>query len=256
MTTPITAHDTPSNDAIPKHIAIIMDGNGRWAEARGLPRTAGHKRGVETVREMVRAAGDLGIEYLTLYSFSSENWSRPETEISELFSLLRMFIRRDLADLHKNNVRVKIIGSRERVPEDILSLIDEAMALTTENTGQTLVVAFNYGSRDEIISAVKSIAKSAKSGALQVEDITAETLSGALYTSDIPDPDLLIRTSGEVRLSNFLLWQVAYAEMIFIDQLWPDFNKDDLAKVIKIYQNRTRKFGGLAMESDSMETGS
>jgi len=228
-----------------------MDGNGRWAEARGLPRTAGHKRGVETVREIVREAGNLGVEYLTLYSFSSENWSRPEAEITELFTLLRMFIRRDLADLHKNNVCVKIIGSRDRVPEDILSLIDEAMALTAGNTGQTLVVAFNYGSRDEIISAVKSIADAAKSGSLAVEDISIDTLSDALYTSDIPDPDLLIRTSGEIRLSNFLLWQVAYSEMIFVDTLWPDFNGEELAKAIEVYQNRTRKFGGLASGTGS-----
>jgi len=241
-----------SNDnAIPKHIAIIMDGNGRWAEKRGLPRTAGHKRGVETVREIVRAAGDLGVEYLTLYSFSSENWSRPEAEIIELFALLRMFIRRDLADLHKNNVRVKIIGSRERIPQDVLSLIDEAMALTAGNTGQTLVVAFNYGSRHEIVSAVKQIADDVKSGKQTIDDISSELISNTLYTADIPDPDLLIRTSGEVRLSNFLLWQVAYSEMIFAERLWPDFKKEDLVEAIEIYQSRTRKFGGLSVETGS-----
>jgi len=251
MSTPLNDSGNKQDALVPQHIAIIMDGNGRWAQARGLPRTAGHKRGVETVREIVRAAGELGVEYLTLYSFSSENWSRPEAEITELFSLLRMFIRRDLADLHKNNVRVKIIGSRERIPQDILSLIDEAMALTADNKGQTLVVAFNYGSRDEIISAVKKIAGDAKSGNIEVDEISTDMISSALYTADIPDPDLLIRTSGEVRLSNFLLWQVAYAEMIFVDTLWPDFNKESLASALEVYKSRTRKFGGLAMETGS-----
>lgn len=251
MTTPLDHTDNISNASIPQHVAIIMDGNGRWAQARGLPRSAGHKRGVETVREIVRAAGDLGVKYLTLYSFSSENWNRPKGEISELFSLLRMFIRRDLADLHKNNVRVKIIGNRERVPGDILDLMDEAMALTANNSGQTLVVAFNYGSRDEIVTAVKAIAEEVKAGKLDIEDISTEAVSNRLYTADIPDPDLLIRTSGEIRLSNFLLWQVAYSEMVFVDGLWPDFNKDDLIKAIAIYQSRTRKFGGLAMETGS-----
>lgn len=244
-------HESTMKSTLPRHVAVIMDGNGRWAQARGLPRSAGHRRGVEAVREIVRAAGDYGIEYITLYSFSSENWSRPKSEISELFGLLKIFIRRDLVDLHKNNVRVKIIGSRERVPEDVLSLIDEAVALTANNTAQTLVVAFNYGGRDEIVEAVQKIAADVKTGNIEPETISSDIISNALYTADIPDPDLLIRTSGEVRISNFLLWQIAYSEMIFVEKLWPDFNKDDFGKALEVYQNRTRKFGGLVMETGS-----
>lgn len=238
-------------EKIPKHLAIIMDGNGRWAQKRGLPRTVGHKQGVEAVRETVKAARDLGVQYLTLYSFSSENWNRPEDEISELFGLLRIFIRRDLADLHKNNVRVKIIGRQSNVPDDIISLLDEAEKLTCENTGQTLIIAFNYGGRDEITDAVKRIAADIESGKLKSEDIDADVIFAALDTADIPDPDLLIRTSGEVRLSNFLLWQVAYTEMVFMDCLWPDFSRSDLEEAFRIYQSRTRKFGGLVMETGS-----
>ena len=236
---------------IPRHIAIIMDGNGRWAQNRGLPRTVGHKQGVEAVRDAVRAARDMGIEFLTLFSFSSENWSRPESEVSELFGLLRLFIRRDLADLHKSNVRVKVIGRSNGVPEDILALLDEAQNLTSNNTAQTLIIAFNYGSRDEITDAVKKIAADVSSGNLELEDISSETITDALDTAEIPDPDLLIRTSGEIRLSNFLLWQLAYAELVFLDCLWPDFTKADLEHAIGVYQNRTRKFGGLVMETGS-----
>lgn len=239
------------NGEIPRHLAIIMDGNGRWAQKRGLPRTLGHKQGVEAVREAVKAARDIGIEYLTLYSFSSENWNRPEAEITELFGLLRMFIRRDLADLHKNNVCVRIIGREKGVPEDILLLLDEAQNLTRDNTAQTLVIAFNYGSRDEITDAVKRIATDVSSGKLNVDDITDKTISNAMDTANIPDPDLLIRTSGEIRLSNFLLWQIAYSELVFLECLWPDFSKSDLEDAIKTYQGRVRKFGGLVMETGS-----
>ena len=233
------------DSGLPNHLAIIMDGNGRWAEQRGLARTAGHRQGVETVRKIVRAAGELGIRYLTLYSFSSENWNRPEAEVSELFSLLRMFIRRDLAELHENNVRVRVIGQRERLPEDIVSLLAEAEQLTINNSGQTLIVAFNYGSRLEIVSAVKRISKSVANGDLDIEEIDDACISGHLDTAGIPDPDLLIRTSGEMRLSNFLLWQLAYSELVFVNCLWPEFTKQDLEKAIEIYQSRTRKFGGL-----------
>ena len=239
------------NGEIPRHLAIIMDGNGRWAQKRGLPRTLGHKQGVEAVREAVKAARDIGIEYLTLYSFSSENWNRPEAEITELFGLLRMFIRRDLADLHKNNVCVRIIGREKGVPEDILLLLDEAQNLTRDNTAQTLVIAFNYGSRDEITDAVKRIATDVSCGKLNVDDITDKTISNAMDTANIPDPDLLIRTSGEIRLSNFLLWQIAYSELVFLECLWPDFSKSDLEDAIKTYQGRIRKFGGLVMETGS-----
>lgn len=236
---------------IPRHLAIIMDGNGRWAQARGLPRTVGHKQGVEAVRETVKAARDLGVQYLTLYSFSSENWNRPEAEISELFGLLRMFIRRDLADLHKNNVCVKVIGRKENVPDDIIKLLDEAQNLTRDNSAQTLIIAFNYGARDEITDAVKKIAVDVTLGKLAVDEITAQTVSNAMDTSGIPDPDLMIRTSGEIRLSNFLLWQLAYSELVFVDCLWPDFSRQDLEAAIKTYQGRTRKFGGLVMETGS-----
>ncbi len=238
-------------DDLPRHIAIIMDGNGRWAEKRGLPRSAGHKQGVETVRRIVRAAGELGVEYLTLYSFSSENWSRPQAEISELFSLLRMFIRKDLADLHKNNVRVRIIGNRDGVPDDICVLLDEAESLTEQNSGQTLVVAFNYGSRSEIVGAARLFAEQVAAGKLSPAAINESFFSSLLDTRDIPDPDLLIRTSGEIRLSNFLLWQLAYAEMLFVDCLWPDFSKEELEKALQTYATRTRKFGGLAVETGS-----
>ena len=236
---------------MPKHVAIIMDGNGRWAERHGLPRTAGHKKGVETVREIVRVSGEIGVEYLTLFSFSSENWSRPKSEIAELFSLLRLFIQRDLADLHDNNVRVKIIGERDTVPADILTLLDDAQKLTHQNTGQTLVIAFNYGSRLEILSAIQKLAADVANGDLAPQDITEDLVSGSLYTHGIPDPDLLIRTSGEIRLSNFLLWQAAYSELVFVDCLWPDFNEKEYLKAIEEYRNRTRKFGGLIMETGS-----
>lgn len=245
-----TTFDLKSGD-IPRHLAIIMDGNGRWAQKRGLPRTMGHKQGVEAVREAVKAARDIGVEYLTLYSFSSENWNRPEAEITELFGLLRMFIRRDLADLHKNNVCVRVIGRKEGVPEDILTLLDEAQNLTRNNTAQTLIIAFNYGGRDEITDAVKRVAQAVSSGELNIEEITNDVVSNNMDTAGIPDPDLLIRTSGEIRLSNFLLWQIAYSELVFLDCLWPDFSRSDLETAIITYQGRTRKFGGLVMETGS-----
>ncbi|MEM9331332.1 MAG: isoprenyl transferase [Pseudomonadota bacterium] len=236
---------------VPKHVAIIMDGNGRWAQRRGLPRTAGHRQGVETVREAVRTASDLGIEYLTLYSFSSENWNRPETEITELFSLLRYFVRRDLAELHENNVRIKVIGERAGVPDDILSLLDEAQALTRYNDSQTLVIAFNYGSRTEITNAARTLAQRVSEGEISPSQINEELLASYLNTSDIPDPDLLIRTSGELRVSNFLLWQIAYSEFVFVDCLWPDFTRSDFYAAIEEYNRRTRKFGGLVRETGS-----
>ncbi len=237
--------------SVPEHVAIIMDGNGRWAEQRGLPRTAGHRQGVEAVRRTVRAAGNIGVKYLTLYSFSTENWNRPEAEISELFSLLRMFIRRDLADLHKNNVRIRIIGNREQVPADVLSLLDEARNLTEQNSGQTLIIAFNYGSRAEITNAVRDLASAVRDGQIDPDTIDEDAISAVLGTSGIPDPDLLIRTSGEMRLSNFLLWQLAYSELVFMDCFWPDFTGETLMEAIKIYQARDRRFGGLVMETGS-----
>ena len=235
----------------PRHVAIIMDGNGRWAEQRGLPRSAGHRRGVETVREIVRASKDLGIEYLTLYSFSSENWSRPKSEISELFSLLKFFVRRDLAEMHENNVRLKIIGERQGLPNDILAILDEAAALTEKNDGQTIVIAFNYGSRAEIASAARRLAAKVKSGELQLEALDVDCISNELDTAGIPDPDVIIRTSGEMRLSNFLMWQSAYSEFVFVNCLWPDFDKSEYQAAIETYRNRTRKFGGLSLDTGS-----
>ena len=237
--------------AYPRHIAIIMDGNGRWAGQRGLPRTAGHKKGADSVQRAVDACIEQGVDYLTLYAFSSENWNRPEAEITELFGLLRMFIRRDLADLHKNNVCVRVIGRKEGVPEDILTLLDDAQNLTRDNTAQTLIIAFNYGGRDEITDAVKRVAERVSEGTLQIDEITNDLVSNNMDTAGIPDPDLLIRTSGEIRLSNFLLWQIAYSELVFIDCLWPDFSRSDLESAIITYQGRTRKFGGLVMETGS-----
>jgi len=229
----------------PRHVAIIMDGNGRWAVQRGLPRVRGHHQGVEAVRRVARAARELGIEYLTLYSFSTENWSRPRSEIGELFSLLKMFIRRDLAELHQNNVRVRIIGERDGLPSDILPLLVEAERLTAENTGQTLVIAFNYGARSEIAAAARRLARLAADGKLDPAAIDSVLFETALDTSGIPDPDLVIRTSGEQRLSNFLLWQSAYSELVFVDKYWPDFGEADLASAIAQFSGRKRRFGGL-----------
>src|SRR5262245_38750542 len=214
--------------AIPEHIAIIMDGNGRWAAARGLPRVEGHRRGVEAVRRAVKAAGELGVRYLTLYSFSSENWTRPKSEILDLMNLMRRFVREDLAELHKANVRVRIIGEREGLESDILALIDECENLTRNNPRLTLIVAFNYGSRQEIARTVQKLARDVADGRLRAEDITSEKIDASLDTSGIPDPDLVIRTSGEQRLSNFLLWQAAYAEFVFLPMHWPDFNREAL----------------------------
>ena len=239
----------PPTAATPSHVAIIMDGNGRWAKARGLSRSKGHRKGVEAVRAAVRAAGELGVKTLTLFSFSSENWSRPQEEVSELMTLLKMFIRRDLADLHKENVRVSIIGARHNVPSDILPLLEEAENLTRENTATRLVIAFNYGSRDEITRAMQLIARQVAAGDMLPEDVSEATVSKALDTAEWSDPELIIRTSGEKRLSNFLLWQAAYSEFIFLDCLWPDFSKDHFEQALAEYHSRDRRFGGLVAQS-------
>jgi undecaprenyl diphosphate synthase len=230
---------------VPQHIAIIMDGNGRWAAARGLPRVEGHRRGVEAVRRAVKAAGELGVRYLTVYSFSSENWSRPKSEILDLMNLMRRFVREDLADLHKANVRVRIIGERQALEADIRALIEECETRTRDNTALTLIVAFNYGSRQEIAASVQHLAGEVAAGRLKPEDITPDLIEQGLDTSDIPDPDLVIRTSGEQRLSNFLLWQAAYAEFVFLPQHWPDFNREALETALAEYRGRERRFGGL-----------
>jgi undecaprenyl diphosphate synthase len=235
----------------PRHIAIIMDGNGRWAAERGLPRAEGHRQGVEAVRRTVKATLELGITHLTLFSFSSENWSRPKQEINDLFGLMRRFVRRDLADLHKNGVKIRIIGRRTGLDNDILRLIDDAMALTKDNTTLQLTIAFNYGARDEIARAASRIAEAVAEGTLESGDITSDVFGSYLDTADLPDPDLLIRTSGELRLSNFLLWQLAYSEFVFVDTYWPDFSRETLEAAIAEYQQRTRRFGGLKARSSA-----
>jgi undecaprenyl diphosphate synthase len=240
----------PDTDA-PRHVAIIMDGNGRWAAARGLPRGEGHRRGVEALRRTVRAAGELGVRYLTIFSFSSENWSRPAAEVSELMGLLRRFVRNDLAELHQNNVRVRIIGERTGLSPDIGPLLIEAEELTRNNTGLSLIVAFNYGARQEIARAARRVAEAVARGELAAGDIGVERLAGFFDAPDVPDPDLIIRTSGEQRLSNFLLWQAAYSELVFVPGFWPDFDRAALEAVILEYRRRERRFGGLIAQTGS-----
>jgi undecaprenyl diphosphate synthase len=246
MSMPDAAQEREAGVAAPPvHVAIIMDGNGRWAAARGLPRREGHRRGVEALRNIVKAAGELGIRYLTVYSFSSENWTRPADEIEDLMGLLKRFVRNDLAELHKNDVRVRIIGERATLKPDIFALLNEAEELTKNNKGPTLVVAFNYGAQQEIVKAARILAAQAAQGTLDPERIDAEMLSANLETRDIPDPELIIRTSGEQRLSNFLLWQAAYAEFVFVPTHWPDFDKAALQAAIREFHKRERRFGGL-----------
>jgi undecaprenyl diphosphate synthase len=226
-----------------------MDGNGRWAGERGLPRSEGHRLGVEAVRRTVTAARDLGIGHLTLFSFSSENWSRPPDEVSFLFGLLRFFIRRDLAELHQKGVRVTLIGERERLPSDIVGLIEEAERLTGANHGLRMIVAFNYGARNELARAVRRIAEDVRAGRIEPPEIGEEAISSRLDTTGIPDPDLLIRTGGEMRLSNFLLWQAAYAELVFLPVYWPDFTGETLRAAVAEFGMRHRRYGGLAARS-------
>ena len=237
--------------AVPRHVAIIMDGHGRGAAARGLPRGEGHRRGVEALRRTVRAAGDLGIEFLTIFSFSAETWSRPPAEIRELMGLLRRFIRHDLADLHRNGVRVRVIGERENLEPDIRRLLDEAEALTKCNDKLVLIVAFNYGARQEIARAAQRMAAAVAAGDLMVSAVTADKLASYLDAPDLPDPDLIIRTSGEQRLSNFLLWQAAYSELVFVPTYWPDFDRATLENAITEYHRRERRFGGLVARTAS-----
>lgn len=228
---------------IPEHIAIIMDGNGRWAKKRGLPRLAGHQRGAETVRKIVKSCQALGVRYLTLYAFSSENWKRPATEVADIMGLFRLYLRRELNELHNNNVRVRFIGSREGLADDIIDLIEKTEEKTRNNTSLNLVMAVNYGSQSEIVQAVRKIARDIEAGRLSAQDVTEECFSRYLETADIPNPDLVIRTSGEKRLSNFLLWQAAYAELEFVDVNWPEFTRECLEGVIRDYQSRERRYG-------------
>ena len=230
----------------PRHIAIIMDGNGRWAQARSLPRTMGHRQGAEALKKVARAAAELGVEYLTLFGFSSENWSRPADEISELMRLLRMYLRSETAELHRNNIRLRVIGNRTQLEKDIVELIENAEKLTAQNSGLTVVIALNYGGRNDILEAASRFATHcAEKGIAPNFEAAEEHFESFLTTAGIPDPDLLIRTSGEQRVSNFLLWQCAYSEMVFTPVLWPDFGKADLEVAIKEFQSRDRRFGAV-----------
>jgi undecaprenyl diphosphate synthase len=233
----------------PRHVAIIMDGNGRWAGARHLPRAIGHRMGVEAVRRTIKAAMELGIRYLTLYSFSAENWSRPSQEVNDLMRLMKRFITRDAAELHASGVRLRVIGERGTVDPDLRRLIEDAEELTHENTEFDLVIAFNYGARQELTAVARDLAAAVQVGQIGIDDITPERFAACLMTADLPEPELLIRTSGEQRLSNFLLWQLAYAEFVFLDVKWPDFGKTHLAEAIVRYHGRERRFGGLAATS-------
>jgi undecaprenyl diphosphate synthase len=230
----------------PTHVAIIMDGNGRWAKARNLPRIAGHQRGAETVKTIVRAAAEMGVSFLTLYGFSSENWNRPEDEVNDLMGLLRFYLRSEINYLHENGVRLLVIGDRDRLDDDIVKLIEDAEAQTAKNKAITLVIALSYGGRSEITRAARMLATRVAAGDLSPADIDEETLEASLFTSDIPDPDLLIRTSGEKRISNFLLWQTAYSELVFVDTLWPDFSKDDLENALLEFNGRERRYGTIS----------
>jgi len=226
-----------------------MDGNGRWATQRGLPRSAGHRQGVEALRRTVRAAADMGISVLTLYSFSTENWARPQAEVRFLLELLRRFIRTDVADLHKSNVRIMIIGDRDGLEPSLRKMFEEAEALTRENTALRLVIAFNYGSRQEITRAVQVLARKVAEGRIAPEDITPAVIGNHLDTAGLPEPDLLIRTGGEQRISNYLLWQCAYTEFVFLPEFWPEFDAAALARAIDIFRARDRRFGGLKAQT-------
>jgi len=239
----MSAQEGTAVPAPPAHVAIIMDGNGRSAKARGLPRIAGHRRGADAVRRTVIAATELGISYLTLFGFSSENWKRPSAEIDDLMGLLRVYLRGEIAELHRNGVRVRVIGDRSRLAPDIVTLIDNAETLTRGNRRLTLIVALSYGGRHDIVQAARRLATDVAAGKLDPNVIDETRFADCLYTAGIPDPDLLIRTSGEQRISNFLLWQSAYTELVFVDTLWPDFAPSDLEKAVSEFHARDRRYG-------------
>jgi len=230
---------------LPNHIAIIMDGNGRWAKERNLPRIAGHKAGVEALRDIITSCSKIGISHLTLYAFSTENWKRPPEEVKGLMDLLVIYLKKEINELHKNNVKINVIGDISKLPQNAVSQIEKAKEKTKINNGLTVSIALNYGSRNEIINAVKNICIDTINNKVQPNDINSELISNYLYTKDIPDPDLVIRTSGELRISNFLLWQIAYSELWFTDVYWPDFTSEHLFNAIEDYQKRKRRFGGL-----------
>ena len=238
---PANADPTPG----PNHVAIIMDGNGRWAKARGLPRVAGHRRGADAVRRVVRGAGELGIPVLTLFAFSTENWTRPADEVNDLMGLLRHYLRNELEELHKNGARLKVIGNREGLASDIVRDISDAENRTRSNSRIDVNICINYGARAEILRAVRSLARQVSAGELSVDRIDEDLFENELLTAGMPDPDLLIRTSGEQRISNFMLWQCAYAELVFVDTLWPDFGKEHLEQAIAEFRRRERRYGGV-----------
>ncbi len=242
-TVPATAG--PETGTVPRHVAIIMDGNGRWAKARGLPRVAGHRAGAEAARRALRAAGEAGVECLTLYAFSSENWRRPKTEIADLTGLLRFYVQRELNSLHREGIRLKILGDHNAFESDVAKMVDDAVVKTAGNSRMTLAIALNYGSRNELVGAARRLAGKVAAGELGVDEIDEARIDAALDTGGLPPLDLLIRTSGEQRLSNFLLWQAAYAELLFIDTLWPDFDEAQMRAALGEYARRERRYGGL-----------
>lgn len=238
----------PSNinmSSIPKHVAIIMDGNGRWAQQRMLPRNMGHRAGVEALRDVIKTASNIGIKYLTLYAFSTENWKRPDSEISMLMKLLIEYLRKEIAELHHNNVRIKTIGDITQLPSEVIAEINKAVIKTEHNDGLCVNMALNYGGRSEILNVIKAIGEKIENNEVRIDEIDGTLVESLLYTANMPDPELLIRTSGELRLSNFLLWQSAYSEFWFTDIYWPDFKGEHLLKAILDYQNRKRRFGGI-----------
>lgn len=236
------------DERLPRHVAVIMDGNGRWAKKRGLPRLEGHRQGAKTVRSIIEAANEKGLSYLTLWAFSSENWNRPLEEIQGLFKLLSIYLKRYLADLHKNNIRLKVLGQKDRLPEDVREIVQFAENLTAPNTGMTLVIALSYGGRAEMTDAVRQVAEAVAENKIALSEISEDLLTSFLWTgrADIPDPDFLIRTSNEQRLSNFMMWQLSYTELFFTETLWPDFTKEDFYEALECYKRRERRYGGLS----------
>jgi undecaprenyl diphosphate synthase len=245
MTTPHSTLSDQARDNLPTHVAIIMDGNGRWAKQRHLPRVEGHRLGVESVRAIVRACGEVGIKYLTLYAFSVENWNRPKDEVDTLMKYLARYLKSEIGELNKNNVRLEVIGQIYRLPEFVQEQLKKTHAALAKNTGLTLILALSYGGRTEIVDAVRAIAEKAKNGQLEPAEVNEQTISQHLYTRHYPDPDLLVRTSGEMRVSNFLLWQISYAELVVTSTLWPDFRKPQLFEALEEYARRHRRFGGV-----------
>lgn len=244
---PMKPQPSTSGASVPVHVAIIMDGNGRWAAARGLPRTEGHRRGAESARAVIKAASNSGVKYLTLFGFSSENWKRPSGEVMDLMGLLRLYLRKELAELHKQGVKFSVIGDRTRLPEDVQDLVAAAEERTRDNAGLNLVLALSYGGRAELVNTARTLAEQVQAGTLAPADISEEMFAANLETIHIPDPDLLIRTSGEQRISNFLLWQCAYTEFVFTDTLWPDFRGEAFDEAIAEFQSRERRFGDVGV---------